>query len=83
MTEKRILLVMQKLGFHVHWIQLIMCCVSSISYSILARANEVGPIVPSRGLHQGNPLSPNLFLLCKEGFLAILKNQNRMVGFMG
>ena len=64
--------VMEKLGFCSKWVNLIMQCITSVSYSVLINGAAHGNITPSRGLCQGDPLSPSLFLLCAEGLSAII-----------
>jgi hypothetical protein len=64
--------VMSKLGFDPLWIKFIMVCVRSVSYSVAVNGNEVGKVIPSRGLRQGDPISPYLFILCTETFSSLL-----------
>ena len=51
-----------------------MECITTVSYSILVNGEPKGVIVPSRGLRQGDPLSPYLFLFCAKGLNALLRN---------
>ena len=44
------------------------------SYSILINEEPKGFITPSRGIKQGDPLSPYLFLLCAEGLSSLIRN---------
>ena len=62
---------MEKLGFKDRWINLMMICVKSVSYSILVNGEPKGLIYPTRGIQQGNLVSPFLFLLCSENASAI------------
>ena len=48
-----------------------MTCVTTTSFSILLNGKPYGNVLPSRGIWQGDPLSPYLFLLCAEGFTSL------------
>ncbi|CAN6580853.1 unnamed protein product [Malus baccata var. baccata] len=68
-----LLAMMSKLGFDQRFCDRIKECISTVSLSILLNGNPTGYIKPQRGLRQGDPLSPYLFLLCTEGFSALLR----------
>jgi len=61
-------------GFHRDWISVVMSCVTTVSYSILVNGQPTDILTPSRGLRQGDPLSPYLFLICTEGLAALIKD---------
>jgi hypothetical protein len=65
--------VMEKMGFDTIWIRWMRMCVTNISYHVLVNDERIGPITPGRGLRQGDPLSPYLFIICAEGMTALLK----------
>lgn len=65
--------MLQKLGFHEWWVHLIMQCVCSVNYTVVHGLKEMGPITPTRGIRQGGPLSPYLFILCAEGLSALIR----------
>ncbi|XP_031127513.1 uncharacterized protein LOC116029604 [Ipomoea triloba] len=75
--------VMTKLGFSERWVSLMHECISTVQYRVLVEGKEWGPIVPTRGLRQGDPLSPCLFILVAESLSAMLRVQEMEGGLQG
>ncbi|KAM0963513.1 hypothetical protein EV1_022375 [Malus domestica] len=69
-----LLSMMAKLGFAPLFCSWIKECISSTSFSIIINGTPTGYILPKRGLRQGDPLSPYLFLLCTEGLFMLIRN---------
>ena len=75
--------VMKRFGFHEKWTSLIHDCISTVTYSILCNGEKRGLVKPSRGLRQGDPLSPYLFLICGEGLSRLLMYAQRVGNLHG
>ena len=72
--------IMLRLGFIRPWVDKVMKCVTSVSFSVLFNGEKLQEFKPPRGIRQGDPISPYLFLLCVEGLSSILKSENGVQG---
>jgi hypothetical protein len=75
--------IMLRMGFHQRWVKLIMSLVSSVSFPVLFNGTPLEEFRPSRGLRQGDPISPYLFLLAAEGLSGLLKQSRQSSHLQG
>ena len=64
--------IMLKIGLPEQWVNLAMETMRTTSYSTLINGEAKRFITPSRGIKQGDLLSPYLFLLCVEGLSSLI-----------
>jgi hypothetical protein len=65
--------MLESFGFDSQWVNWILNLTSSAFFSILVNGVPSQPFSPSRGIRQGDPLSPFLFVLMAEGLGRYIK----------
>jgi 23S rRNA U2552 (ribose-2'-O)-methylase RlmE/FtsJ len=67
--------IMIKLGFHRLLVDMVVRLVTTVSFSGLFNGERLDRFIPSRGIRQGDPISPYLFLLAAEGLSCLIKSK--------
>ena len=69
--------LLEKIGFNRKWVSWVMSCVSTVSYTVMLNGQTHGFIKPERGIRQGDPMSPFLFILCAEALVHVLNKAEK------
>jgi len=65
--------MLHRLGFQSKWISWIRGCMESSTVSVLVNGSPIEEFKPSRGLRQGDPLAPFLFIVVAEGLAGLVR----------
>ena len=65
--------MLNRMGFCDRWIGWIQECLGSSSVSVLVNGSPTKEFVPTRGLRQGDPMAPFLFLIVAEGLAGLVR----------
>lgn len=75
--------VLLKFGFNTSWVALIMECITTVTFSVVLNGKAGKIFQPTRGLRQGDPLSPYLFILISEALSHMISAKCRSSDLQG
>lgn len=78
-----ILKVLERFGFSNRWSDMIFRCMSNNWFTLLVQGAQHGFFKSTRGLRQGDPLSPSIFILAQDAFSRKLNHLMNMTPFIG
>lgn len=70
-------------GFAEAWVSLVMKLVQGVSYRFKLNGAIGEKLIPQRGLHQGDPLSPYLFIICIDVLSHMISNHRSSGSLQG
>ena len=69
--------VWEDFGFGLEWVKWVMTLVMTLFFNILLNRSPTKVFHPSRGIRQGDPMSPFLLILMEEGLGRLIQTQAR------
>ena len=77
---RRILL---QFGFHENWVQLVMQCDQTVQFAISINGSVTSHFLPKKGIRQGDPISPYLFILLVESLSRKITMEHQWANIKG
>src|SRR4051812_25382527 len=65
------------------WVNIVMDMVLSVNFSVSLNGRKLEEFKTSRGIRQGDPISPYLFIIAAEGLSYFLKSRSQSLELKG